>query len=139
MKRIKTDRSLVMYILLSIVTCGIYPLYNMHAIARDTNEMCKEDGKKTTGLLLYIIFTFITCGIYAWVWTYKLGERLSAAAYAKQVHANISGSTLLLWNLVGALLCGIGPFVAMNIIYKALNALAEDYNKKAYAAQNNAQ
>ena len=47
MRKIKTDRSLLMYILLTIVTCGIYSYWFIYTIAQDLNEICKEDGEKT--------------------------------------------------------------------------------------------
>ena len=37
---------------------------------------------------------------------------------------------MLLWYLVGALLCGIGPWVAMHILIKNTNALAAAYNAR---------
>ena len=66
--RMKTDRSLVAYILLSIITCGIYSYYFLYAMARDANVICSADGKKTGGLLAFILLSIVTCGIYGlWV------------------------------------------------------------------------
>lgn len=47
-----TNRGFWLAWLLSIVTFGIYPLYLVHAFAKETNIACAGDGKKTTGLLL---------------------------------------------------------------------------------------
>ena len=55
MRRVKTDRSLLIYILLTIVTFGIYGLIFIHELAKDVNEMCREDGKTTQGLLMLIL------------------------------------------------------------------------------------
>jgi hypothetical protein len=33
-----------------------------------------------------------------------------------------------MWMIFGSLLCGIGPFVAMHILIKNTNALANAYN-----------
>lgn len=49
MRRIQTDRGLLKYILLTIVTCGIYSYYFIYKLAEDVNEMCKEDGQKDRG------------------------------------------------------------------------------------------
>ena len=68
MQRIQTDRSLVMYILLSIITCGIYGYYFIYKLAVDVNEMCKSDGDSTPGLLAFILLSLITCGLYAYYW-----------------------------------------------------------------------
>ena len=37
MTKIRTDRSIAIYILLSIVTCGIYSMYFIHSLAKDIN------------------------------------------------------------------------------------------------------
>lgn len=128
MRRIKTDRSLIMYILLTIVTCGIYGYWFIYSIAQDVNEMCKNDGEKTGGLLAFILLSFITCGIYAWVWYYKLGNRLAKNAPVYGMNFTENGTTVLMWQIFGALLCGIGPFIAMHILIKNTNALAVAYN-----------
>lgn len=128
---IKTDRSLAMYILLSIVTCGIYGYWFVYSIARDLNTMCSGDGEKTGGLVAYILLSFVTCGFYNLWWMYKIGNRLSrnAPRYGLQFQEN--GTTILLWYIVGMLLCCLGPFVATHIVIKNTNALAMAYNTRA--------
>lgn len=128
--RMKTDRSLVTYILLSIITCGIYSYYFLYAMARDANVICSADGKKTGGLLAFILLSFITCGFYALYWYYALGNRLAENAPRYGMSFQENGTTVLLWYLVGALVCGIGPFVAMHILIKNMNSLSVAYNMK---------
>ena len=128
--RMKTDRSLVAYILLSIITCGIYSYYFLYAMARDANVICSADGKKTGGLLAFILLSFITCGFYALYWYYALGNRLAENAPRYGMSFQENGTTVLLWYLVGALACGIGPFVAMHILIKNMNSLSVAYNMK---------
>lgn len=41
---IKTDRGVIGWLLLSIVTCGIYSYYFLYCLARDINVMCQDDG-----------------------------------------------------------------------------------------------
>lgn len=36
---------------------------------------------------------------------------------------------MLMWQIFGAMLCGIGPFIAMNILIKNTNKICEAYNK----------
>lgn len=128
--RIPTNRSLIAYILLSIITCGIYSYYFIYSIARDVNTMCREDGEKTGGLLAFILLSFVTCGFYGLYWEYKLGNRLAANAPRYGLTFQENGTSVLLWYLVGALLCGIGPWVAMHILIKNTNALAAAYNAR---------
>ena len=41
-----------------------------------------------------------------------------------------NGTTILMWQIVGALLCGLGPIFAMNIIINNTNAMATAYNTR---------
>jgi len=125
---VKSNRSLLKYILFSIITCGIYPLIFIHGIARDVNIVCEGDGKHTGGLLKLILLSIITCGIYTYVWYYSLGNRLMENAPRYNMCFSENGTSVLLWILFGSLLCGIGPFIALHIIIKNTNALACGYN-----------
>ena len=127
--KVKEDRSLVMYILLSIVTCGIYSYCFLYSIAQDANVVCADDGKKTSGLAAFILLSIVTCGIYAWIWYYNLGNRLSENAPKYGLNFSENGTTVLMWMIFGSFLCGIGPFIAMNILITNMNALAHAYNE----------
>ena len=131
MNRITTERSLVKWIIFSIITCGIYDLFFIYALARDINEMCAEDGKETAGLLKLILLSLVTCGIYGIYWYYSLGNRIQANANGQfDLNVTENGTTVLLWMLIGSFAFGIGSFVAMYIIIKNTNALAIAYNDK---------
>jgi uncharacterized membrane protein YjgN (DUF898 family) len=121
-------RGLASYILLSIITLGIYGFWRIHVLARDMNLMCEGDGKKTRGFLAFFFFGLITLGIYDLVWLYMVGDRLYDNAQRYNLTFKESGSTVLLWSLLGALIL-VGPFIAMHIIFKNTNALADEYNK----------
>ena len=127
---VQNNRSLFKYVLLSIVTCGLYSLFFVHALARDVNVICGADGKSTPGLLKLWLFSILTCGIYAYIWYYNLGNRLAENAPRYGLTFAENGTTVLMWILFGSLLCGIGPFIAMNIIIKNTNQLATAYLTK---------
>lgn len=127
---VNSNRSLVTFILLSIVTCGIYSWYYIYKLAQDANTVCAGDGKDTAGLLKFILLSIVTCGIYSYIWYYSLGNRLSENAPRYGLNFTENGTTILVWMLFGALLCGVGPFIAMHIIIKNMNALAAAYNAK---------
>ncbi len=126
---LQTDRSLWMYILLSIITCGIYSYYFIYKMAKDVNVACSGDGDNTGGLVQFLLLSLITCGIYAWVWHYKLGNRLAYNAPRYGLVFQENGTTVLMWMLFGSLLCGIGAFVAMNILIKNTNSICFAYNR----------
>lgn len=127
---IKTDRGVIGWLLLSIVTCGIYSYYFLHCLARDINVMCQDDGDSTPGIAAFILLSFVTCGFYALYWYYKIGNRLQANAPRYGLVFQENGTTILMWQIVGALLCGLGPIFAMNIIIKNTNAMATVYNTR---------
>lgn len=126
----KTNRSLLTYILLNIVTCGIYSYIFVYGMGQDANEVCNGDGQKTGGLVAFILLGMVTCGIYPLIWWYKLCNRMAANAPRYGLTFQENGTTFLLWQLFGALLCGIGPFIAMHIAIKNMNALCAGYNQK---------
>lgn len=127
---VKADRSLIGWLLLSIVTCGIYSYYFLYCLARDINIMCQDDGDSTPGLAAFILLSFVTCGFYAYYWYYKIGNRLQANAPRYGLMFQENGTTVLMWQIIGVLLCGLGPIFAMNIIIKNTNALATVYNTR---------
>lgn len=126
---LRTDRSLVMCVLLSFVTCGLYSLYFVYKLAQDVNTACAGDGKQTAGLLKLYLLTLVTCGIYAWVWYYSLGNRLAENAPRYGMHFSENGTSVLMWMFFGSFLCGVGPFVALHIIIKNTNAICAAYNR----------
>ena len=127
---LRDDRSLVSYILLNIITCGIYGFYFVYKIAHDVNIACADDGNETPGLAAYILLSFITCGFYNLYWYYKIANRLAANAPQYGLNFTENGTTVLVWYLVGMLICGIGQYVAMHILIKNSNALFRAYNQR---------
>lgn len=128
-RRLKDDRGLVSYILLTFITCGIYGYYFIYKLASDVNVACDGDGENTTGLAAFILLSIVTCGIYAWVWYYKLGNRLASNGPRYGVTITENGTTVLMWQIFGVLMCGIGPFIAMNILIKNSNKICNAYNR----------
>ena len=128
-ERLKDDRGLASYIILSIITCGIYGYYFIYKMAHDVNVACDGDGENTSGLVAFILLSMITCGIYAWYWYYKLGNRLANNAGRYGISIQENGTTVLMWCIFGALICGIGPFIAMHILIKNSNMICNAYNR----------
>ncbi|MCD8347701.1 MAG: DUF4234 domain-containing protein [Lachnospiraceae bacterium] len=129
-ERLKEDRSLVLYIVFTILTCGIYGFYFIHSTAEDLNVICKEDGRTTKGLLGYIGLSIVSCGVYSSYWGASFVDRMAFNAPRYGVTIEESGTTYILWNFPGVLLCFVGPFIALHIIIKNMNKLARAYNEK---------
>jgi hypothetical protein len=111
-----------------MITFGIYGLWRIYVLARDINLMCAGDGKKTWGLIAYFFLGIITFGIYDLIWLYMVGDRLCDNAKRYNLTFREGGGTVLLWFLLGSFIV-VGPLVAMYIIFKNTNALADEYNK----------
>ena len=123
-----SNRSLLKFIFFNLFTCGIYNLIFIHDLARDVNVACEGDGKETAGLLKLIVFGFLTCGIYTWYWYYSLADRLQDNAPRYGMQFKEGGTAVLLWFIVGIVACGLGPFIAMNILITNANAICMAYN-----------
>lgn len=129
LRKIKDDRSLLTLILLSIVTCGIYSYYNIYTMAQDMNTMCSDDDETTGGLGIYILLCFVTFGIYGLYWEYKLANRIKSNAPRYGVTVQEGGTDILLWRVLGLLLCFIGSFYGYYLLLQNINKLAKAYNQ----------
>lgn len=125
---VDASRSLVLWIILSLLTCGLYTYYFIYQLANDMNRMCAGDGDETPGMLVFILLSIVTCGFYAYWWYYKIGNRMQANAPRYGLQFQENGTTILLWMTLGILLCGIGPIIGMHVLVKNANALAAAYN-----------
>jgi hypothetical protein len=120
-------RGLAGFIILSIITLGIYFCYWIYKLAKDVNTVCKGDGKKTGGLIKYLLLGLITLGIYNLVWLYMVADRLYDNAPRYNLTFKEGGGTVLLWFILGSLII-VGPFISWHIIIKNMNALADKHN-----------
>lgn len=123
------DRNFVLYVVLTIITCGIYGLVFLYSMIQDVNTVCDGDGEHTRGLLGLILLSLVTCGIYSFYWYYCLGNRLANNASRYGMSFQENGTTVLLWLVIGSLLCGLGTWVATYIIIKNCNQLCAAYNR----------
>ena len=68
-------RNLALYIVLSIVTCGIFSLIWLVMLVDDIRELANEKDGMSGGTVL--VLSIITCGIYAIIWYYQAGKSLA--------------------------------------------------------------
>lgn len=127
--RLQEDRNLVKYILLNLVTCGIYSWYFIYCWARDVNIACDGDGKHTGGLLAWILLGTLTCGLYPLYWYYSLGNRLQTNGQRYGMEIRESGGTILLWMVVGLLTCGLASLYGFYLLLKNTNFICIAYNR----------
>lgn len=127
--QLKTNRGLVKFILLSIITFGIYSIVFMSSISSDVNIICSRyDGKKTMHYcLLFFIVAPITFGIGSLVWSHKICNRIGAELKRRGVAYGFGSADFWLWGILGSIII-VGPFIYLHKLSKAMNLLAGNYN-----------
>lgn len=125
----KTDRSVLTFVLLTIVTCGIYSIVFFTSLASDLNLAATgRDGKKTMNYcLMALLLCPLTCGIVQYFWFHNMSERVGEEARARGVNTDFGATTYWLWWVVGSLIV-VGPFIYLNELCQAMNKIAESYN-----------
>lgn len=127
--KLKTNRGLLKYILLGIVTFGIYPLVLMSGISSDINLIAaKYDGKKTMHFcLLAFVFSWLTFGIAPIVWYHRISDRIGKELARRNIAYSFGAGSFWGWNVLGSFI-GVGPFIYIHKLCKAMNLLSENYN-----------
>jgi hypothetical protein len=132
---VDNKRSLLKYIVFSVCTLGIYSLYFIYKLVEDVNVICRGDGEETPGLMSLILFSICTLGIYSFVWYYRLGNRIQRAGRRYDLGLE-GGGTLLMWQIFGSLLFGLGPLISTYILIQNMNCLATGYLKYGHEGIN---
>lgn len=129
-RKLDEHRGLIKYIIFGVLTCSIYSLYFIYKLSEDINIACNGDGRDVTGGLgAYIGYSILTCGAYSTCWQYSLADRIRDNAKRYGVFVQETGLTLLLYQTVGVLLCGLGPLIAMHKLCKNANQICAAYNR----------
>ncbi len=130
-RQLKTNRGLLKFILLSLITFGIYGIVVMTSISTDINLIASRyDGKKTMHYcLLIFLITPITLGIASIVWCHKISARIGAELTRRGINYSFGASSYWLWGVLGSMIV-VGPFVYYHKFFKSMNLLSADYNEK---------
>lgn len=92
------ERNVVVAILLSIITCGIYAIFWFISLTDDAAR--SADVPDFSGGKAFL-FTLITCGIYSFFWYYKMGKTLKAANEKAGIDANDNSVLYLILGIFG--------------------------------------
>lgn len=131
LKHLKSDWNMVILLLLSLVTCGIYSYYFYYQISEDINTIAsKYDGKKImNGLIAILILSPLTCGIYSFVWMHQISEKIGNELMRRGINYDFGAKDFWLWNVLGSFII-VGPFIYLHKLCEAMNLLAADYNTR---------
>lgn len=107
------QRNILLAVILSFVTCGIYQIYWMIKMNDEVNILANEPDA-TSGVKVFL-FTLITCGIYGLFWMYKMGERCD------KIKGAVNGNSAVLYLILALLGLGIvSYFLIQDTINKAV-------------------
>lgn len=112
--QLSTNRSLLKFILLSIVTCGIYGIICLYNISKDINTIASRyDGKETMNYVLVWILSMFTLGIPTFIWYHKISARIGCELQRRNYDYKFDASTYWIYNFVLSLIPSfIGGMIA---------------------------
>lgn len=128
-RQLNTNRGLLKFILLSIITLGIYGLVVMSSVGEDLNLIASRyDGKKTMHFcLLAFLISPLTLGVGTLVWYHKMSDRINSELRRRNINYSFGSGTFWGWCILGSLII-IGPIIYMAKLFQAMNMLSESYN-----------
>ena len=92
------EKNIVLNVVLSLVTCGIYGIVWFITITDDVSIV--NDDKELSGGKAFL-FTIITCGIYSIYWSYKMGKEMYEARTKRDMHASDNSVLYLVLAIFG--------------------------------------
>ena len=110
-------RNIVLYIILTFVTCGLFGIYWFCTLNDDTNKV--SGHPEAMNGVVALLLSIVTCGIFTLIWMYQMGTRIDEAKTKRGMPSGNAGPMYLILTLAG---CG---FVAEVILQSELNKLAE--------------
>ena len=123
-------KNIALYIILNIVTLGVFRFFFWYKWTKDLNKLCDGDGKDSANYFLVLLLNVFSIGINVPVWNYQMAERMFQKADDYGVEIKHGGLFIMIWKLIPF----IGSFVAniMKIVY--INKLIDGYNAQLAGA-----
>lgn len=116
------------YLLLSLVTFGIYSIVVLWRFTKTVNALCNGDEKESPNYIVVFLLTLVTMGVYGLYWIYRQAERLQDIAPKYNCTITIKPMSILLWDSFGSLII-IGQPIAWYHMFKNVNRLIDNYNE----------
>ncbi|MBE6687329.1 MAG: DUF4234 domain-containing protein [Ruminococcaceae bacterium] len=111
-------RRILLCILLSIISCGLYLLYWMYSLNGELNKMA--DNKEYPNGITVIVITVASCGIYGLIWSYKMSKCIKTITESHGDSDPKYGALFILLNLFGLFIINYA------IMQKTVNKYAID-------------
>jgi len=131
MKPLNTKRSIAKFLLLGLVTLGIYPIITRYGVGRDMNKVIPSDKNiKTMNFwLCALVASPLTLTIALYIWFHNISNKMGAELKDRGINYDFSAKDFWLWNVLGSLIL-VGPAIYLDKFFKASNLLCEAYNKE---------
>ena len=128
-RQLTTSRGLVLWIVFTCISFGLYPLFAFSNISSELNLMASaRDGRNTlNGALMFLILAPLTLGIAGLVWFNNICGRMEGELAARNIGYRFGPTTFWGWGFLGCLIV-IGPLVFLHKFCKAMNLLNASYN-----------
>lgn len=122
------NRNLLKFILLSIITCGIYGIVTWCKMITELNVAASRyDGKRTCPYFAATVLGSCTFGIFLLVWQHNLANRVGAEVVRRGYDYKFSAVDFWLWGVLGSFIM-VGPFVFLHKLLKSMNMINTSYN-----------
>lgn len=111
-----------LYVILEIVTLGIYGIFFWYKWTEDVNKLCEGDDKDSANYILVAILDCFSLTIYSFVWNYQMLERLYQKAPEYGVELKHGGVWALVWRFFLPVVCSYTKVKYLNKLIDAYNA-----------------
>ena len=112
-----SKRDLVLNIILTIVTCGLWGIIWEVQIADDIKLLTGEEGL-VSGIVL-VLLSLVTCGIYFIFWVYNAGNKLELVKAGYGLPTESKGLVYVVLSIFGF------SIVALALMQNDLNTVAD--------------
>lgn len=124
-----------LFVLLSLLTIGIYSCVVLYHVGKEVNFMeQKHEEKKSRNYVSMWLLGWITLGIVPLIWYCRVANKIDK--YANEVEITkprVDFEVMFNWTVYGLLIV-IGPFIGWTKFFKRLNALEAKLNELALKA-----
>ena len=121
-------RNYATYLLLSIITFGIYHIIFWNKISKEVNVLCEGDGKKTMKYVFAWLLSFPTLGIFGVIWKCQLIDRLKTNAARYDLKFSEGKAIVAILSTLGLPFIAC-PSIARYSIIKNYIAIGEAFNE----------
>jgi hypothetical protein len=91
-------REPALVLILSLITCGIYYLFFIANVSRETKEFLGEEGLSPG---MEVLLSIVTCGIYTVYWDYMIAQRIVRMQEMVGLRPVDNGILYLVLNFIG--------------------------------------